>query len=95
MVRNDNQGEKMTSLRSPLQRRLLDALLDYPSPSFPLLLCRSVQQQAPDWQTTNACLRQTVCILGPVGQEVEGRCVSLTHRTGIGNNPAESETRTS
>lgn len=48
MGRIDNQGKKMTSLRSPLWRRLLDlSICSFPSP----LLRSYLWQQAPGWQT--------------------------------------------
>lgn len=53
MVGNDNQGKKMTSLRSPLWRRLLDVYpLSSPSCSAPYML----KQEAPAWQALSARL---------------------------------------
>lgn len=74
MVRNDSQGKKMTSLRSPLWRRLLDVLFVSSSPFSPAssLLPLAAGARLTDFECVCLCMCDTEHILGPFGQDVVG-----------------------
>ena len=82
MVRNDNQGKKMTSLRSPLRRRLLDVLFVYLLFSSPFSSASSLPPLAAgarlaDFECVCLCMCETERILGPFGEEVVGNWIPL------------------